>query len=319
MLAEARRQLPPADALPGGIVAEQKPDGFRAIVFARSDLVMVQSRQGTDLTPAFPDIARAAGAFGEDLVLDGELVVPREGRLDFAELQRRSRRRGRSAEQAAVECPAYLITFDVLESAGTSLMPLPYRDRRARLETLFATGVLGAPFTLCPATTDRATAQDWLDPAWGSAGIEGVVIKGLGQPYLPGKRSWIKVRSQVTAEALIGGVTGSLAAPLTLLLGRYDDSGDLRLVARTTPLATGTRRGLAQRLAPATPEHPWAGRRFSVGWGTRGELEYHPVEPELVAEFVADTVVDAGRYRHPVRFVRIRDDLTAADVPAFSG
>jgi ATP-dependent DNA ligase len=245
------------------------------------------------------------------------LVVPRQGRLDFAALQRRARRRGRSAEQAAAADPAYLIAFDVLESDGTNLMPLPYRDRRARLESLFMTGGLDAPFTLCPATTDRATAQDWLDPAWGSAGIEGVVLKGLSQPYLPGKRAWIKVRPQVTAEAVIGGVTGSLTAPLTLLLGRYDASDDLRLVARTTPLATSVRRELAECLTPATPDHLWAGRRFSVGWGTRGELTYHPVTPELVAEFIADTAVDAGRYRHPVRFARLRAEMHPMQVPRF--
>ncbi|GAA2734700.1 hypothetical protein GCM10010360_26680 [Streptomyces nogalater] len=92
--------------------------------------------------------------------------------MDFAALQRRARHRGRNAEQAAVADPAYLITFDVLESDGTNLMPLPCRDRRAQLGFLFATGVLDTPFTLCPVTADRATAQDWLAPAWGSAGIE---------------------------------------------------------------------------------------------------------------------------------------------------
>ncbi|MGW6927902.1 hypothetical protein ACWGA9_42695 [Streptomyces sp. NPDC054950] len=63
----------------------------------------------------------------------------------------------------------------------------PYRERRARLEGLFASGVLTAPFTLCPATTDRATALDWLDPAWSAAGIEGVVVKGAEQTYHMGK------------------------------------------------------------------------------------------------------------------------------------
>ncbi|WP_405863784.1 hypothetical protein [Streptomyces sp. NBC_00005] len=50
---------------------EPKPDGFRAIVFARTDLIRAQSRQGSDLTPAFPDIVQAAAQVGEDLVLDG--------------------------------------------------------------------------------------------------------------------------------------------------------------------------------------------------------------------------------------------------------
>lgn len=318
MLAEAWRGLPPDEALPGGWVAEQKPDGFRVIVFARPGRVMVQSRQGADLTAAFCDIAAAAAGLGErQLVVDGELVVPGEGGLDFGRLQHRARRRGRSAALAAADHPAYLILFDVLETEGREQLHRPYRERRAVLEGLFADGVLAAPFTLCPATEDRAQAQEWLDPSWGAVGIEGVVLKGREQPYLPGKRAWIKVRSRITSEAVIGGVTGSLAAPATLLLGRYDTGGDLRLVARTTVLPTAARRLVTQHLSPGGPSHPWHGRRFAIGWGTRGELEYHPVQPDLVAEFVADTTMDGGRYRHPVRFLRLRTELRPADVPGF--
>ncbi|MDX2514571.1 MULTISPECIES: ATP-dependent DNA ligase [Streptomyces] len=317
MLAEARRQLPPDGALPGEWIAEQKADGFRAILFARPGLVMVQSRQGADLTPAFPEIAAAATALTEALVLDGELVVPHEGRLNFAELQRRARSRGHNAAQAAAERPAYLIVFDVLQRGDTELLNRSYGERRAILEGLFAHDVLAAPFTLCPATTDRATALDWLDPAWGAVGIEGVVVKGSKQPYLPGKRAWVKVRSRTTAEGIIGGVTGALASPATLLLARYDAVGTLRLIARTTPLTTAVRRDLARRLHPGGLDHPWHGRRFSAGWGTRGELDYHPVRPDLVAEFLADTAIDVGRYRHPVRFLRLRDDLAVQQVLPF--
>ncbi|MFF4260116.1 hypothetical protein ACFY1L_54160 [Streptomyces sp. NPDC001663] len=152
------------------------------MVFARADLVRVQSRQGTDLTPAFPDIAEAAAQLAEDLVLDGELVVPHEGRLHFGELQRRARRRGRSGIEAAEQLPAYLIVFNVLEISGAELVARPYRERRAVLEDLFARDVLTAPFTLCPATTDRALARDWLDPAWGPVGIEGAWCKGVSRP-----------------------------------------------------------------------------------------------------------------------------------------
>lgn len=116
---------------------------------------------------------------------------------------------------------------------------------------------------------------------------------------------------------MIGGVTGALASPSTLLLARYDAVGNLRLIARTTPLPTAVRRDLAQHLHPADPDHPWHGRRFSAGWGTRGELEYHPVRPHLVAEFQTDTAIDEGRYRHPVRFLRLRDDLAVQQVPPF--
>ncbi|MEV6809687.1 ATP-dependent DNA ligase [Streptomyces sp. NPDC051132] len=317
MLAEARRELPPDRALPGGLVMEAKSDGFRALLFARPDGVLMQSRNGANLTPAFPDIAAAAA--GLDLVLDGELVVPAHGRLDFGELQRRARRRGRSAAQAAVEFPAYLMVFDVLEADGVDLLAHPYRHRRAVLEQRFAWGDLNTPFTLCPNTTDRTRAQEWLDPAWGAAGIEGVMAKGLEQPYLPGKRAWIKVRSYVSSEAVLAGITGSLASPQMLLLGRRDAAGRLRMVARTTPLRAADRREIAQRVTPGGPDHPWHGLRLSAGWSVRGELDYHPVLPELAVEFIADTAIEGGRYRHPVRYLRIRDDLTPDRVQPFDG
>jgi ATP-dependent DNA ligase len=321
MLAEPRQSLPPDGALPGGLIMEQKWDGFRAIVFTRPGHVMIQSRNGRDLTAAFPEIAAAASALGEAgeaLVLDGELVVAHQGRLHFGELQRRARRRGRSAVQAAAERPAYLGVFDILERGDTLLLDRPYRQRRAVLEELVAREVLVAPFTLIPATSDRATAQEWLDPAWGAVGVEGCVVKGLDQRYQRGKRAWVKVRSHATAEAVVGGVTGALSGPLTLLLARYDASGGLRLVARTAPLTTAARRELGSRLHAAGADHPWHGRRFSAGWGTRGELEYHPVRPELVVEFLADTAVDDGRYRHPVRYLRIRDEMEPTQLPPFT-
>ncbi|MEU2718279.1 hypothetical protein [Streptomyces sp. NPDC007205] len=106
-----------------------------------------------------------------------------------------------------------------------------------------------------------------------------------------------------------------MESPGTLLLARYDGAGRLRLIAGTTPLPTALRRELAQQLPPAGHDHPWHGRRFGAGWGTRGELDYRPVGPDLVAEFSADTAVDEGRYRHPVRFLRLRGDLSPRQVP----
>ncbi|MFE7076932.1 hypothetical protein ACFU96_43270 [Streptomyces sp. NPDC057620] len=105
--------------------------------------------------------------------------------------------------------------------------------------------------------------------------------------------------------------------PHTLLLGRYDDAGTLHLVARTTPLNTRDSRNLGRQTTRADTEHPWYGRHFSTRWGTSEYLEYRTVSPVLVAEFVADTSVDAGRYRHPVRFLRVREDFTAEQVQPF--
>lgn len=314
MLAKARPELPHDTALPGGLAYEQKPDGFRALLFAGPGGAHLQSRNGSGLAPAFPEIA-AAGARLPELVLDGELVVVRDGRLDFMELQNRARRRGRGARQAALTRPAHLIVFDLLDTADGPLLDEPYRVRRMLLETLFADGVLDVPFVLCPATTDRATAENWLDPAWGAAGIEGVVVKGLAQKYVAGHRGWIKVRILASAEALVASVAGPVSAPSTLLLGRYNDTGCLRFVARTTALPPAARREVGALLRPGGGQHPWRGRRFSAGWGTREALDHHPVEPGVVVEFAGDTAVDGGRYRHPVRYLRVRDDLSPDNLP----
>ncbi|MEV8548302.1 ATP-dependent DNA ligase [Streptomyces glaucescens] len=317
MLADARPALPRDAALPGGLAYEQKPDGYRALLFAGPGRTHLQSRNGADLTSAFPEITAAGRALAGPFVLDGELVVAHNGRLHFGELQRRARRRGAGARTAAAERPANLIVFDVLDTADGSLLDRPYRERRALLEELFADGVLAAPFALCPATTDRATAEDWLDPAWGAAGIEGVVVKGLAQRYEPGHRGWLKVRTRATTEAVVASVTGPISRPSTLLLGRFDHIGRLHYVARTAPLARAARQELGQRLEPGGEGHPWWGRRFSAGWGTREMLEHRPVVPNLVVEIVADTAVDEGRFRHPVRYVRVRDDMEPAQAPWF--
>lgn len=77
MLAVARAGLPPERALPGGLAFEQKPDGFRAVLFAGPGRAYLQSRNGADLSSAFPAITAAGRALHAPLVLDGELVVAR--------------------------------------------------------------------------------------------------------------------------------------------------------------------------------------------------------------------------------------------------
>jgi len=235
-------------------------------------------------------------------------------RLDFAALQRRARRRGATAERAARAQPAYLVVFDLLELSGTVLMQEPLRRRRGALENLFATRRLTAPWALCPQTEDREAAGAWLDPAWGTAGIEGIMIKDPESRYQPGVRGWSKLRARTTTEAIVGAVTGTVRSPSSLLLGRLDATGRLRLVARSTPFSRPAAAELGAAVRPAGADHPWYGREFSAGWGSTERLTFQPVVPDLVAEVAADTAVDLGRYRHPVRYLRLRGDMDPGDV-----
>lgn len=205
--------------------------------------------------------------------------------------------------------------FDLLETGGTVLLDQPYLERRALLEELFDRGVLGPPWSLCPATDDPAIATQWLTPDWGHVGIEGICLKPKTSRYGPGVRGWGKLRSFESAEGIVGGVTGPLASPGALLIGRYNAAGHLRLIARTTPLPRAAARQLGAILRPAGSSHPWEGVQFSSAWGSRETLDFRPAEPEVVVEFRADTAIDAHRYRHPVRHLRVRTDLRPVDIP----
>ncbi|MDG9695339.1 ATP-dependent DNA ligase [Streptomyces sp. DH17] len=307
--------------LPPGAAGEPKWDGYRAQLARYADgRVLLRSRHGTDMTAAFPEIADAALAqLPGDTGLDGELVVWEGERLAFERLQQRlARRRGAGALAAARAWPAHLVVFDVVRLEGADLTSWPFARRRAALETLFADTPLAAPFTLCPSTTDPATARDWL--TWASVGLEGLCFKRLTEPYRAGARAWGKYKIRVTTEAIVGAVTGTPAAPRTLLLGRYDDTGRLRYTGRTVALARTATAALADALAPAVGEHPWAGRTFTAGWGSRDVLEVRLVDPQLVVEVAVDVARDGvGRWRHPVRLHRVRAEMHPMQVPEFGG
>ncbi|MGW1601409.1 ATP-dependent DNA ligase [Streptomyces eurythermus] len=320
MLAQARDTEPGPGALPGGLRFQPKFDGYRAIVFTpwlAPGPVLVQSRSGSLMQSRFPDLVDAAADLPDGLVLDGELVVWVEGRMSFEALQRRAVSGGRTAARLAQEMPAYFIVFDLLQLDGQELLHVPYGERRVQLEQLFTDRGLSAPWTLCPETTDPATAKEWLTSWTQVPGVEGLVIRGSGQRYLPGARALYKVRCRDTTEAVVGAITGTVRRPRTLVLGRLDVEGVLRPVARSTPLRPDAARDLAERLTPAGPGHPWQGVRFTASWGSRTPLDVVLVEPVLVAEIMVDTAQGSGAWRHSVRFARLRMDVAVTDVPPF--
>ncbi|WP_328774905.1 ATP-dependent DNA ligase [Streptomyces goshikiensis] len=324
MLAQAVESVPGSSVL-GELAFEQKFDGYRAVLFTPTGpdgAFLLQTRRGSLIHDRFPDLVAAAYKLPDGLVLDGELVVwdAKAGRLSFEGLQCRTAARGRRGMRAlAASLPAYFIAFDILQQDGNELIGYPYRQRRLRLEALFALHRLAAPWTLCPMTTDLIKAQQWLESWTEISGVEGIVVKAMNQPYRPGHRGWYKLRRRNTTEAIIGAITGTMIRPQLLLLGRRDAYGDLRAIGRTAPLRPELARLVGGNVITADAGHPWEGWRFASAWGSRDVLDATLVRPELVAEISADTAIDRGGiFRHPVRFKRLRLDVTAEDAPLFS-
>lgn len=299
---------------------EPKWDGFRATAWRLDNgRAAIYSRHLRDLTPYFPDVAACIEHWlPPGTVLDGELVSwnPAAGRTDFAALGRRiTAGRGLPAEVAAH--PIHLVAFDSLADHGTVLLRRPLTERRHHLEHLLA----GAPpaLSLCAQTDDPDEARTWMDD-YAPAGIEGIVSKPAASVYTPGRAGWVKNKTRASVEALIGGVTGRIDHPSSLLLARYDSAGGLRHVGLTHPLLAAVRAELDGLLLPAArPVWPvplparWAGDLTG-----RQPLPYLPVEPFVVVEVAADVAYEHGRWRHRLRALRVRPDLDPAVLPLWT-
>jgi ATP-dependent DNA ligase len=301
----------PAQAIPEGEMWSYEPkfDGFRCLVMRPAGgPVALRSRRQRSLTTAFSEVAEiVAERLPADTIVDGELVVMDGGRVSFESLQRRLATRridpGRSAT---------IIVFDLLAHAGEDIRALPYTERRARLSGLI--GASGTGLALMPATSSLDAAGAWMSQ--GERGVEGVVAKRVDHAYAPPRRHWWKIRTRNTIEAVIGGVTGSRAVPTGLILGQYDQLGQLRVIGRTTRLGAKASREIARKLREPVGPHPWPTELPGGRFGLPGAepVEHLPVAPELVVEVEADTAFELGRYRHGLRFVRLRHDLSAEEI-----
>jgi ATP-dependent DNA ligase len=306
----------PVDGLPSddGWLFEPKWDGFRAIVFRGGDSdLYLQSRDSRPFDRYFPELRQALlERLPEHCVVDGEIVVVTPHGLDFDALQQRLHPAASRVEKLARETPASFVAFDLLAAGGRDLRGERWRERRAALDEL--AGRWAPPLQLSPVTSDPEEARGWFHD-YRPAGVEGLVAKGAGTRYAPGRREWLKVKSWETTEVLAGGVIGPIERPSQLVAGRYRD-GELVVVGRTSPLSPRQSAELAAVLAPAGDDHPWPDRigtgRFGGG---RLSVPLTRVEPAVVVEVSADAALQAGVFRHPLRFVRVRPDLEPGDLP----
>jgi len=326
MLAKAVDRLPEDD----GWLFEPKWDGFRAIVFRSGDEILTQSRDLKPLDRYFPELADPLRAsLPERCVLDGEVVIAKDGALDFEALLLRIHAAASRVNMVAGESPASFVAWDLLALGDEDLRAVPQGERRARLEQVLA-GV-EPPVHMTPATRDRATAADWFDLFEG-AGLDGVVAKRLDGPYQPGKRAMLKIKHQRTADCVVAGFRWHKNGPGThigsLLLGLYGDDGKLNHVGITSSFSWDRRAALAEELAPlregATEGHPWREWAEWAGWGdaeasgqrlpgatsrwNRGkDLSWEPLRIERVAEVAYDHL-QGSRFRHATTFKRWRPD-----------
>lgn len=318
MLAKSVKQIP------AGMQYEAKWDGFRAIVHRDGDDVVIGSRTGKPLTRYFPELVTAVR---ENLpprcVVDGEIVIAFDGRLDFGRLSERIHPADSRVRLLAERTPASLVAFDLLALGDESLMDTRQADRRTVLEAALADA--SAPVHLAPATTDPAVAREWFEQYEG-AGLDGVVAKPIDLPYRPDTRSMYKIKHERTADCVVAGYRFHKSGPVvgSLLLGLYDDRGGLQHVGVCAAFPMKRRAELVTELEPLVTDvagHPWGSWADAEAheesrlpgapsrWAGKKDMSWVAVRPERVCEVAYDHM-EGERFRHTTQFRRWRPDRT---------
>jgi ATP-dependent DNA ligase len=301
MEAELVRELPEGE----GWAYEPKWDGFRGVLENLGDELALWSRNERPLLRYFPELRPLGDALPPRSALDGEVVIVRDGALDFDAMQMRLHPAESRIRRLSAEIPAEFVAFDVLVWEGEPVWQKPLVERRAALEEIEG-------FRLSPQTRDLAEARGWLD-RFESLGLDGVVAKRLGVPYLPGSREGVvKVKEHKTADCVVVGVRwkGERDQIATLLLGLYREDGEIDYVG-SAAVAAKTRAEVAAKVLPLVEDDPDWHAAEPNRWGT-GELEESRLRPELVVEVRYDKV-QGNRFRHGTKLIRWRDDKDPKD------
>ncbi len=292
---------------PADYRAEWKWDGVRVQLVGRGGQRRLYSRTGDDIGAAFPELIAAMPG---NVVLDGELLVMRDGEVaSFNDLQQRLNRKLASSKMLA-EFPAWVRLYDILEEGAEDLRPLPFDRRRARLETWFASAKPDR-MDLSPVIPFRS----WDDLKELRAGarersIEGIMLKRGDSPYVSGrpKGPWFKwKRDALTLDTVLmyaqrgHGKRSSFYSDYTFGVWRDDE-----LVPVGKAYFGFTDEEL-RRLDRWVREHTVD--RFGP---------VRAVEPQLVLEIAFDSIHKSTRHKSGVamrfpRVHRIRWDKPAAE------
>lgn len=290
---------------------EPKWDGFRCLARRDGAKIDLISKSGKPLGRYFPEIVAALKTVApKRFILDGELCIPIGKSLSFEALQMRLHPAASRVAKLSKETPAIFILFDILASpTQDDLTGEPLAARRAALEKLHAQ-MKGGRLRLSPFTHARTEAKRWLDRAGGGV-LDGVVAKPLDGPYEAGVRAMLKVKCLRSADCVVGGfryATGSRQVG-SLLLGLFNEAGELDHVGFTSGIARDKRAALTKKLLALKggPGFTGSAPGGPSRWSTERSAAWVPLKHKLVAEVQYDHVTGM-RFRHGTRFLRWRPD-----------
>ena len=207
-----------------GWIYELKLDGCRCIGYFGQNGTCLRNKRNMELLPRFPELKGLHRSVSERTVLDGELVVLRDGVPDFFELQRRTLLTDRfKIEMAAATHPASFVAYDCLCKDGRSIMDRPLLERKEALQSSVREDSLIAISRYIP------TDGIGLFRAADERELEGVVAKRAASLYYPGRRTkdWIKFKRMADEEFVVCGYIRKNSRTFSIILGKYHDGSYL--------------------------------------------------------------------------------------------
>lgn len=308
------------DSVPTGEGWQYEPkwDGFRCLAFRDHDQVVLQSKAGQPLGRYFPElVSELLKLKASSFVLDGEIVIWRDGHLSFDDLLMRIHPAASRIAKLSKETPSMLLIFDLLVGSNRLLLvshPLiEMIERRALLEDFFANVPANSSIRLSPASRNSEAAKRWMSDC--TTGFDGVVVKQVDAPYESGSRAMLKVKRMRTADCVVGGFRyASKGGEVgSLLLGLYDENRKLNHVGFTSSFNHDERRKLQAVLKPHMNGNGFSGNAPGgpSRWSTERSGQWEPLDPKLVCEVRFDHF-SGGRFRHGTKFLRWRPEKKPA-------
>ncbi|PWB56173.1 MAG: hypothetical protein C3F06_01390 [Candidatus Methanoperedenaceae archaeon] len=280
-------------------IFEVKWDGIRAISYVSEEL-SIRSRNQKELIDNFPELSELKD-LARDTVLDGEIIVMKDGKADFAALIKRSQNtKPGDIDYLAQKFPATYILFDILQKDGKELLDVPLMDRKRILENSVRDGkfVVRSLFV-------EETGTDYYRAAL-EKGVEGIMAKKKKSIYEPGKRSnnWLKIKGARTCDCVIFGYTkgeGNREETFgSLILGLYDN-GEAIYIGK---VGTGFSREFMEELKRSLAEYIVDEETLQ---GVERDREIIWLRAGVVCEVGYQSITEDGKLRIPV-FQRIRED-----------
>ena len=204
-------------------IYELKWDGERYIAYLDPmEGTELRNKRNVKMLPKVPELAEMHKQIRKRCILDGELMVMKDGKPDFYEIQKRSLMSNTfKIELLSKQYPANFVVFDILYYDNRDITLLPLVERKQYLKKVLQMET--ARFAVSRTIPEHGLSLYQLAE---QQNLEGIVAKRKDSIYIEGKRTkdWIKIKNLKDEDYVVCGYIYKDNHMISIVLGQYDDA-----------------------------------------------------------------------------------------------